>query len=35
VIEHETLEKVKLEKLLALVRDPKNPITVIDNDSTA
>jgi len=33
VVDHETLEKLKLEKLLSLVRDPNKPITVLDTES--
>lgn len=33
VVDHETLEKLKLEKLLSLVREPSKPITVLDTDS--
>ncbi|CAB3381334.1 Hypothetical predicted protein [Cloeon dipterum] len=35
VVDHDTLEKLKLDKLLSLVREPNKPIMVLDTESAA
>ncbi|XP_059489898.1 dynein intermediate chain 2, ciliary [Neocloeon triangulifer] len=35
IVDHETLEKLKLDKLLSLVREPNKPLMVLETESNA